>query len=185
MKKIIRVLPFIIAIFVTVMVTHAYYSTTKTLPSIFKTDGYAFKLNAGGGTFSSSDKVVVSNGKTTLPTPTRNGYTFLGYKVNDNVYSTSNKTFTVTNAGNYVSRPCITILGTGTCSVSVNGNKIFDVSELPITIDSLSFESYYEGVNKNRKKTGGYIELNPGSSKIEVTGDNVSNITMRRCDRWL
>ena len=46
MKKIIRVLPFIIAIFVTVMVTHAYYSTTKTLPSIFKTDGYVFKLNA-------------------------------------------------------------------------------------------------------------------------------------------
>ena len=47
MKKIIKVLPFIIAIFVTVMVTHAYYSTTKTLPSVFKTDGYVFKLNAG------------------------------------------------------------------------------------------------------------------------------------------
>lgn len=84
MKKIIRVLPFIIAIFVTVMVTHAYYSTTKTLPSIFKTDGYVFKLNAGGGTFSSSDKVVVLNGKTTLPTPTRNGYTFLGYSNSSN-----------------------------------------------------------------------------------------------------
>ena len=54
MKKIIKVLPFIIAIFVTVMVTHAYYSTTKTLPSVFKTDGYLFKLNAGGGTFISS-----------------------------------------------------------------------------------------------------------------------------------
>lgn len=84
MKKIIRILPFIIAIFVTVMVTHAYYSTTKTLPSIFKTDGYVFKLNAGGGTFSSSDKVVVLNGKTTLPTPTRNGYTFLGYSNSSN-----------------------------------------------------------------------------------------------------
>ena len=84
MKKIIKVLPFIIAIFVTVMVTHAYYSTTKTLPSIFKTDGYVFKLNAGGGTFSSSDKVVVLNGKTTLPTPTRNGYTFLGYSNSSN-----------------------------------------------------------------------------------------------------
>lgn len=84
MKKIIRVLPFIIAIFVTVMVTHAYYSTTKTLPSIFKTDGYVFKLNAGGGTFSSSDKVVVLNGKTTLPTPTRSGYTFLGYSNSSN-----------------------------------------------------------------------------------------------------
>ena len=77
MKKIIRVLPFIIAIFVTVIVTHAYYSTTKTLPSVFKTDGYVFKLNAGGGTFSSSDKVVVSNGKNTLSTPTRNYYTLL------------------------------------------------------------------------------------------------------------
>ena len=84
MKKIIKVLPFIIAIFVTVMVTHAYYSTTKTLPSVFKTDGYVFKLNAGGGTFSSSDKVVVLNGKTTLPTPTRNGYTFLGYSNSSN-----------------------------------------------------------------------------------------------------
>ena len=84
MKKIIKVFPFIIAIFVTVMVTHAYYSTSKTLPSIFKTDGYVFKLNAGGGTFSSSDKVVVLNGKTTLPTPIRNGYTFLGYSNSSN-----------------------------------------------------------------------------------------------------
>ena len=74
MKKIIRVLPFIIAIFVTVMVTHAYYSTTKTLPSVFKTDGYVFKLNAGGGTFSSSDKVVVLNGKTITYTSTGDGY---------------------------------------------------------------------------------------------------------------
>ena len=107
------------------------------------------------------------------------------YSANDATYSSTQKTFTVKNAGNYVSRPCVTILGTGTCSVSVNSKKVFDVSELPITVDSLNFESYYEGVNKNRKKTGGYIELNPGNNTISVTGDGVGTIKIWGCDRWL
>ena len=76
MKKIVRVIPFIVAIFLSVVVTHAYYQTSTELPAIFKTNGYTFKLNGGGGTFDSKSNVVVLNDKTTLPTPKRNGYTF-------------------------------------------------------------------------------------------------------------
>ena len=72
MKKIVRVIPFIVAIFLSVVVTHAYYQTSTELPAIFKTNGYTFKLNGGGGTFDSTSNVVVLNDKTTLPTPKRN-----------------------------------------------------------------------------------------------------------------
>ncbi len=84
MKKIVRVIPFIVAIFLSVVVTHAYYQTSTELPAIFKTNGYTFKLNGGGGTFDSTSNVVVLNDKTTLPTPKRNGYTFQGYSKTSN-----------------------------------------------------------------------------------------------------
>lgn len=84
MKKILKIIPFVIAIFITVMVTHAYYSTSKTMPSIFETDGYVFKLNASGGYFEKNDSIYVVNGSTTLPTPKKNGYSFLGYSNSSN-----------------------------------------------------------------------------------------------------
>lgn len=107
------------------------------------------------------------------------------YLVQDQPMTFSDKTFTVKNTGNYIAKPCITIQGSGSCSISVNGTKVFDVTDLPITVDSLNFESYYDGINKNRAKIGDYIELKPGSNTISITGDNVGNIEIRRCSRWL
>ena len=84
LKKIIRIIPLVIALFVTISITQAYYHTSKTLPNIFKTSGYTFKLNASGGVFDLSNNVIVLNQKVTLPSPKRTGYTFLGYSKTEN-----------------------------------------------------------------------------------------------------
>ena len=92
MKKIIKIIPLIIVLFVTIGITYSFFSTSKTLPSVFKTDGYTFLLNASGGTFDSNNKVIVLNQKATLPVPNRKGYNFLGYSKTQNGsvdYSTS------------------------------------------------------------------------------------------------
>ena len=81
----------ILTLFCSLSGTFAYFSSRTDLESLFKTRGYVFKLNAGDGKFNGGS-VSVSKGKTDLPTPTRNGYTFLGYSNSSNGntdYSTS------------------------------------------------------------------------------------------------
>ena len=77
MKKIFKIIPLIIVLFVTIGITYSFFSTSKTLPSVFKTDGYTFLLNAGGGTFDSNNNVIVLNQKATLPVPNKKGFNFL------------------------------------------------------------------------------------------------------------
>ena len=57
---------------------------TWNLTDIFKTKGYVFKINANGGQFNDLDSVIVNDNKTTLPSPTRKGYNFLGYSTSSN-----------------------------------------------------------------------------------------------------
>ena len=73
----------ILALFCSLSATMAYFSSSTDIVSIFNTKDYVFKLNAKGGKFN-SEGVTVSNGKTNLPTPTRSGYTFLGYSSSSN-----------------------------------------------------------------------------------------------------
>ena len=73
----------ILALFCSLSATMAYFSSSTDIVSIFNTKDYVFKLNAKGGKFNSED-VTVSKGKTNLPTPTRSGYTFLGYSSSSN-----------------------------------------------------------------------------------------------------
>ena len=79
MKKKIKVIPFILAIFLTVIGTYAYYTTSTTLNSNFQTEKYVFTLNGNDGIYQPSNKLTVTGTQTTLPTPTKNGYTFAGY----------------------------------------------------------------------------------------------------------
>lgn len=84
MKKILKIIPLIIVLFVAIEITYSCFSTSKTLPSVFKTDGYTFLLNASGGTFDSTNNVIILNQKATLPVPNRTGYSFLGYSKTEN-----------------------------------------------------------------------------------------------------
>lgn len=78
MMRKIKILIALFAVVCTISVTYAFYSTKTNMSNVFKTEGYTFKINATGGTFSENN-VVVENGTTTLPSPDRLGYTFLGY----------------------------------------------------------------------------------------------------------
>lgn len=82
-KKISFVLLSGFALFITLNFTLALYNTTNNFTNIFKSNGYTFLIDGTGGTFRNENITVISN-STTLPTPYRNGYTFLGYSENKN-----------------------------------------------------------------------------------------------------
>lgn len=63
--------------------TFAYFTSSSSIPSKFKTEKYKIVLSGSGGTFSGSDVVILDN-KTTLPTPNKRGYTFVGYSKSSN-----------------------------------------------------------------------------------------------------
>ena len=89
------------------------------------------------------------------------------------------------NEGNIYSKPILTINGSGSCTVSVNGTEVCTVSELPITIDSKEMKSYYGTTNKNRKKTGDFLTLPVGQSTITLSGSGITGAEIKECSRWL
>ena len=96
---------------------------------------------------------------------------------------------TVTNSGNIKSKPRITIYGSGTINLSLNGNQIFVIAlgnEGQITIDSAQMEAYNGGILRNRLVTGDYdnFALNIGENTLSWTG-SVSEIEIDNYSRWI
>lgn len=103
--------------------------------------------------------------------------------------SVKNESILVTNIGNYTARPTMTIYGSGTINVSLNGNEIFIIAlgdEGYITIDTTLMEAYQDGILKNRLVTGNYDNfiLNVGNNTIGFTGD-VEQVVIANYSRWL
>lgn len=99
------------------------------------------------------------------------------------------KTLSVTNSGNVNAKPKITITGSGTIDLSLNGSQIFsiDMSGIStISIDAETMEATGGGVLRNRLVTGDYdaFVLQPGSNTLTWTG-NVTDIALTRYSRWL
>ena len=100
-------------------------------------------------------------------------------------------TFTITNTGNYVSKPKITIYGEGTINLSINGATLF-VIELGydgfITIDAAAQEAYQTSPEnlKNRLVTGDYSNLvfTPGENTVSTSG-SVDEVIVENYSRWL
>lgn len=95
----------------------------------------------------------------------------------------------IRNTGNYISKPTMTIYGSGTINFSLNGNQIFVINlgaEGYITIDSSRMEAHKNGVLKNRLVTGNYdnFVLNVGKNNISFTGD-VTGIEIENYSRWI
>ena len=97
----------------------------------------------------------------------------------------------VTNTGNYIAKPKITVYGSGTVSLSVNGATLFVIAlgdEGYITIDAAAQEAYQDSPDnlKNRLVTGDYSNLvfNVGNNTISASG-NVTNIIVENYSRWL
>ena len=95
---------------------------------------------------------------------------------------------TVTNKGNYIAKPVITIKGTGTVELSVNGNKVchytFPDGEDTVVLDSEKQDAYYANLLKNRNMVGDFPILNKGNNVIAWSG-TVTRISVTRYSRWL
>lgn len=94
----------------------------------------------------------------------------------------------IRNAGNYFSKPIVTLTGTGTINVFVNGAQKCVLKDLgtneSITLDADKQEAYTGEVLKNRKMDGEFITLEVGKNVITWTG-NLTKIEITNYSRWL
>lgn len=106
--------------------------------------------------------------------------------------SFDNNSVTIRNNGNYYSRPKITIFGTGTINLSLNGNQLFVINlgsqATQITIDAEQLEAYDEDTNvlMNRSVDGDYdnLRLKVGANTISWSG-NVTKVIINNYSRWI
>jgi predicted phage tail component-like protein len=95
---------------------------------------------------------------------------------------------TVTNVGNYFSKPLITIKGTGTIVLRANGNWICDYTfpegEDTVILDSEIEDAYFGDELKNGNMLGNFPILIKGTNTISWSG-TVTKISVKRYSRWL
>lgn len=94
----------------------------------------------------------------------------------------------VSNIGNTKSRPNITIHGSGSVVLSVNGRNVFTIN-IPndkISIDVERMEAEIDGQLANRSVSGDYddLVLNVGTNIIAWSG-NVSSLVVENYVRWI
>lgn len=105
---------------------------------------------------------------------------------------TTQDEITINNSGNYVSKPVVTINGTGTINLEVNGYEVLVInlgeSANSVTIDTANMEAYNQNTSElmNRDVTGEYdnLYLNAGSNTISWTG-TITQIQITNYSRWL
>lgn len=105
------------------------------------------------------------------------------------IYNPANKQeMTVINLGNHTAKPIITIKGTGTVELSVNGNAIcrytFPDGDDTVILDSEKQDAYWGSSLKNRTMLGDFPVLEKGSNVISWSGA-VERISIKRYSRWL
>lgn len=102
--------------------------------------------------------------------------------------SGSNKEMAVVNIGNHTSKPIITIKGSGTVELKVNGTAIcrytFPNEGDMVIIDSEKQDAYYGNQLMNRNMIGDFPVLQKGDNVISWSG-TVEQISIKRYSRWL
>lgn len=111
-------------------------------------------------------------------------------KANEQDIESTSSSITVVNEGNVVAMPIITVYGSGTIDISLNGNQIFTIAMGDaeyITIDTDRMNAYTGGLLMNRRVTGDYSQffLPIGSNTISVTGTDVDNVIISNYSRWV
>lgn len=101
---------------------------------------------------------------------------------------TTHTSVEVINKGLEISKPKISLEGSGTVEIAVNNINIFKYTfpndETKVIIDSLEEEAYYEGIYKNRNMLGEFPKLSVGSNVISWTG-TLTKISIEPKSRWL
>lgn len=116
------------------------------------------------------------------------------FKVQPFKYKSNEASVTLTKSGNVVnsgletSKPKITITGSGTIELIVNGLTLFSYTfpdgETEVVIDSEKQDAYLGAVLKNRNMSGEFPILNSGNNTIAWTG-SVTKVVVEPNSRWL
>lgn len=94
----------------------------------------------------------------------------------------------LTNRGNIVSRPTVTVYGSGNVELAINSVTVlsFSIEGGSITIDSEEMNAYHGDTLMNRRVTGDYsdLRLKVGENVISWNGD-VIGIKIEDFSRWI
>ena len=104
-------------------------------------------------------------------------------------YLSGTDNITITNHGNYYSKPKLTLTGTGNIGIYLNDSQIFQVAlgtDETIIIDTDKMETYYESTLKNRQVIGDYnsFKLLSGENTIKISG-TFSKLQVDNYSRWI
>lgn len=100
--------------------------------------------------------------------------------------TSSTHTTTITNNGNTISKPIITLTGSGTVNISYNNKEIrftFD-SNGKATFDSEKQDVSNSDILLNRNMIGDFIELNVGQNVFQWTG-TITKWEIQNKSRWI
>ena len=94
----------------------------------------------------------------------------------------------VENLGNHTAKPIITIKGSGTVYLTLNGNAIcnytFPSGETTVVLDSEKQDAYLDGTLKNRNMIGDFPIFQKGNNTLAWSG-TVTSISITKYSRWL
>lgn len=106
--------------------------------------------------------------------------------------SLADKTFSITNGGNIYSKPAVTVYGTGTINLSLNGKQLFVIelgeTDNYLTIDADKLEAYQDTTETlmNRLVDGDYnnLKLEVGRNTFTWSGE-LTKIEVSNYSRWI
>jgi len=106
-----------------------------------------------------------------------------------NLFGESADSVNLVNMGNVNAKPTVTVTGSGTVVLEVNGNEVLTLSlgeSEQITIDAAAMNAYSGDVLMNRAVTGDYaaLALVPGANVLSWSG-SVTSIEVTKISRWI
>lgn len=114
--------------------------------------------------------------------------TSVDFTLSATMSSNSFNQIALTNRGNVVSRPTITVHGSGNVELAINSTTVlsFSIDDGYITIDAEEMNAYHGDALMNRRVTGDYADLalKVGENVISWKGD-VTEIKVEDFSRWL
>ena len=114
--------------------------------------------------------------------------TSVNFTLSVTMASNSFNRIALTNRGNVVSRPTVTVYGSGNVELAINAVTVlsFSIDDRYITIDAEEMNAYHDDTLMNRRVTGDYsdLRLNVGENVISWHGD-VTAIRIEDFSRWL
>lgn len=177
-------------------------SYTLTASASGSAAGCALRLIDGSPSrsFGGSYMELKSNGDSTMTAAADSSAEYdalwLGIKAGTSVDFTLNVTMasngfnqiSLTNRGNVVSRPTVTVYGSGNVEFAINSVTVlsFSIDDGYITIDAEEMNAYHGDALMNRHVTGDYADLvmKVGENVISWRGD-VTGIKVEDFSRWI